>query len=144
MISDKEGKKLTDFVRWLGASEEESTLGMSDQSTTPVRMTTKEASFRGHNTPHSLRDSSKAPSGHQLQGAEAAGASEEDMRISPKKFIAYSVVRTKATLQEPARSLFWSRKKLPKQKLDRIIRSKSYILLRTTLPTYQNMWAIIL
>jgi hypothetical protein len=69
-------------------------------------MMTKEASFRGHSTPHSLRDSSKAPSGHQLQGAEAEGASEEDMGISPGKSIAYYVVRTKATLQEPARSLF--------------------------------------
>jgi hypothetical protein len=77
---------------------------MLDQSIAPVRMMTKEASFRGHNTPHSLRDSSKAPSGRQLQGAEAAGASEEDMGISPGKFIDYSVVRTKATLQEPARS----------------------------------------
>jgi hypothetical protein len=71
---------------------------MSDQSTTLVRMTIKEASFRGHNTPQSLRDSSKAPSGHQLQGAEVAGASEEDMGINPEKFIAYSVARTKATL----------------------------------------------
>jgi hypothetical protein len=79
---------------------------MSDQSTALVRMTTKEASFRGHNTAHGLRDSSKAPSGHQLQGAEVVGASEKDMGISPEKFIAYSVVRTKATLQEPARSLF--------------------------------------
>jgi hypothetical protein len=79
---------------------------MSDQSKTPVRMMTKEASFRDHSTPHSLRDSSKAPSGHQLQGAEAAEASEEDMGISPGKFIAYSMVRTKATLQEPVRSLF--------------------------------------
>jgi hypothetical protein len=69
-------------------------------------MMTKEASFRGHSTPHSLRDNSKAPSGHQLQGAEAAGASEEDMGISPEKSIAYSVVRTRATLQERARSLF--------------------------------------
>jgi hypothetical protein len=102
---------------------------------------TKEASFRGHSTLHSLRDSNKAPSGHQLQGAEVVGASEEDMGISPGKFIAYSVVRTKATLQEPARSLFWSKKKLPKQKLGRISQSKSYILLRATLPTYQNMWA---
>jgi hypothetical protein len=69
-------------------------------------MTTKEASFRGHSTLHSLQDSSKAPSGHQLQGAEAARALEEDMGISPEKFIAYSVVRTKAILQELARSLF--------------------------------------
>jgi hypothetical protein len=52
---------------------------MSDQSTAPVRMMTKEASLRGHSIPHSLRDSSKAPSGHLLQGAEAPGASEEDM-----------------------------------------------------------------
>jgi hypothetical protein len=76
---------------------------MSDQSIAPVRMMTKEASFRGHNIPHSLRDNNKAPSGHQLQGAEAAGASEEDMGI---KFIAYSVVRTRAILQERAKSLF--------------------------------------
>jgi hypothetical protein len=79
---------------------------MSDQSIALVRMMTKEASFRGHNTPHSLRDSSKAPSGHQLQGVEAVGASKEDMGINPGKSIAYSVVRTKATLQEPAISLF--------------------------------------
>jgi hypothetical protein len=79
---------------------------MLDQSTTLARMMTKEASFRGHSTPHSLRDSSKAPSGHQLQGAEAAGASEEDMGINPEKFIAYFVMRTKATLQECARLLF--------------------------------------
>jgi hypothetical protein len=141
MTSDKEGRKLTDFLKWLGASEEESTLGMLDQSIAPVRLMTKEASFRGHNTPPSLWDSSKAPSGHQLQGAEAVGASEEDMGINLEKFIAYSVVRTKATLQEPARSLFWSKKRLPKQKLGRISRSKSYILLHATLPTYQNMWA---
>jgi hypothetical protein len=79
---------------------------MSDQSIAPVRMMTKEASFRGHSTPHSLQDSGKAPSGHQLHGAEAAGASEEDMGISPEKSIAYFVVRTRATLQERARLLF--------------------------------------
>jgi hypothetical protein len=38
IISAREGKKLIDFLRRLGASEEESTLGMSDQSTTPVRV----------------------------------------------------------------------------------------------------------
>jgi hypothetical protein len=69
-------------------------------------MMTKEASFRDHSTPHSLRDSSKAPLGHQLQGAEVAGALEEDMGISPGKSIAYSVVRTRAILQECAKSLF--------------------------------------
>jgi hypothetical protein len=106
MTSDKEGKKLTDFLRRLGAWKEESTLVMSDQSTTPVRMTIKEANFKGHSTPHSLRDSSKALSGHQLQGAEASGALEEDMGINTGKFIAYSVVKTRATLRECAKSLF--------------------------------------
>jgi hypothetical protein len=79
---------------------------MSDLSTAPVRMMTKQASFRGHNTPHSLWDMSKAPSGHQLQGAEAAGVLGEDMGINPGKFIAYSVARTRDTLQEPPRLLF--------------------------------------
>jgi hypothetical protein len=79
---------------------------MSDQSIAPIKMMTKEASFKGLNAPHSLRDSSKAPSGHQLQGAEAAGASEEDMGISLGNFIAYYVVRSRATLQERVKSLF--------------------------------------
>jgi hypothetical protein len=93
---------------------------MSDQFIAPVRTMTKEASFRGHITTHSLQDSSKAPSGHQVQGAEAAGASKEDMGISPGKSIAYSVVKTRATLQERVRSSFRSKKRLPKQKPDRI------------------------
>jgi hypothetical protein len=38
--------------------------------------------------------------------AEPSGASEEDMGISPGKFIAYSVVRTRATLKECAKSPF--------------------------------------
>jgi hypothetical protein len=114
---------------------------MSDQSTTPVRMMSKEASFRGHSTTHSLRDSSKAPSGHQLQEAEAVGASEADMGISPEKSIACSTVKIRATRQEHSRLPFQSKKISPKQKPSRISRSRSYILLRATLPTYQNMWA---
>jgi hypothetical protein len=93
---------------------------MLDQSTTPVRVMTEEASFRGHNIAHSLQGSSRALLGHQLQGAEAAGASEEDMWINPGNSIAYSVVKTSATLQEHARSPFRSKKRLPKQKPDRI------------------------
>jgi hypothetical protein len=79
---------------------------MLDQSTDLVRTMTKEASFKSHNTAHNLQDNNKAPSGHQLQGAEAVGASEEDMGISLRKSIAYSVVRTRDTLQERARSPF--------------------------------------
>jgi hypothetical protein len=69
-------------------------------------MMTKEASFRGHNTPHNLRGNNKALSGHQLKGAEALGASEEDMGINLGRSIAYSVVRTRAILQECAKSPF--------------------------------------
>jgi hypothetical protein len=115
---------------------------MSDQSIAPVRVMTKEASSRGHNITHSLQDRNKAPSDHQLQGAEAAGASEEDMGISPEKSITYSVVNTRATLQERVRLPCRSKKRLLKQKPGRTSRSKFYILLRAILPTYQNMWAI--
>jgi hypothetical protein len=117
---------------------------MSDQSIAPVRVTTKEASFRGHSIPHSLRGSSKVHLGHQLQGAEALGASEEDMGIIPGKSIAYSVVRTRAILQECAKSLSRSKRRSQKPELDRISQSRSCTLLCAILPTYQSMWAIIL
>jgi hypothetical protein len=51
---------------------------------------------KGHSTPRKLRGSSKALFARQLQGAEAPGASEEDLGISQGKFIVYSVVRTRA------------------------------------------------
>jgi hypothetical protein len=115
---------------------------MSDQFTTLVRMMTEEASFRGHNKAHSLQGSSKALSGHQLQGAEVAGASEEDTGTSQGNSIAYSVVRIRATLQEHARSPSRSKKRLPKQKRIRTNRCRFYTLLRAILPIYQNTWAI--
>jgi hypothetical protein len=69
---------------------------------TPLRMTTEEVNNRGHNIPRKLQSSNKAPSGRQLQEAEAPGASEEGLGISLGKFIVYSVVRTRAILQECA------------------------------------------
>jgi hypothetical protein len=142
--SAKEGWKLTDSLRWPGASEEESTRGMSGRSIAPVRTTTKEASLRGYSTPHNLWGNNKALLGRQLQGAEALGASEEDMGISPGRSIAYSMVRTRAILQECAESPFRNKRRSQKPKLGRISRSRSCTLLRATLPIYQNMWAIIL
>jgi hypothetical protein len=103
---------------------------------------TEEASFRGHIIAHNLQGNNKALSGHQPQGVEAVGASKEDMGINPESSIAYSVVKTRATLQEHARSPLRSKRRLPKQKRDRISRSRSYILLRATLPIYQNTWVI--
>jgi hypothetical protein len=97
MTFDREGRKLTGSPKWPAASEGESILGMSDQFI-PLRMTTGEISSRGHNIPPRLRGSNRAILGPQLQGAEAPGASEEGLGISPGKFIVYSVVRTRATL----------------------------------------------
>jgi hypothetical protein len=84
---------------------------MSGRSTALARAMTREASPRGHSTPHNLRGNNKAPSGRRLQGAEAPGASEEDLGISPEKFIAYSVVKTRATLQECVESPFRSKRR---------------------------------
>jgi hypothetical protein len=117
---------------------------MSGRFIAPVRTTTKGASLRGHNTPHNLRGNNKVLSGHQLQGADAPGASEEGLGISRGRFTAYSMVRTRVILQECVKSLFRSRRRLQKPKLGRISRSRSCTLHRVTLPAYQNMWAIIL
>jgi hypothetical protein len=103
---------------------------------------TEEASFRGHSKAHSLQGNSRALSGHQLQGAEVAGASEEDMGISLGNSTAYSMVRTRATLQEHVRSPSRSKKRLPKQKRGRMSRSRFYTLLCAILLIYQNTWAI--
>jgi hypothetical protein len=82
---------------------------------------TEEASFKGHNIAHNPQGNSKALSGHQPQGAEAAGASKEGMGINPESSIVYSVVKTRVTLQEHARSPFRSRRRLLKQRRGRII-----------------------
>jgi hypothetical protein len=76
--------------------------------------------IRGHNTPHNLRGNNKAFSGHQLQGAEAPGASEEDLGISLGRSTACSVVRTRAILQKCAKSPFRSKRRSQKPKLGRI------------------------
>jgi hypothetical protein len=102
----------------------------------------EEASFKGHIIAHNPQGNRKALSGHQPQGAEATGASKEGMGISLESSIVYFVVKTRATLQEHARLPFRSRRRLLKKRHDRISRSKSYILLRATLPIYQNMWVI--
>jgi hypothetical protein len=99
---------------------------------------TEEAILKGHNTAPSLQDNNKALSGHQSQGAEAAGASEEDTKISPDGYIVYSVVKIRATPQEHAKSQSRSKRILPKLRRGRISQSKSYILLHAILPMYQS------
>jgi hypothetical protein len=86
MISGKEGKKLTDTLRWPGASEEDSTLGMSGQSIMLAQVMIGEANPKGKSMAPNHQGHNKVPSGHQLQEAEGAEASEEDMEISQELF----------------------------------------------------------
>jgi hypothetical protein len=144
MTFAKEVRKLIGSPRWPGASEEESIWGMLGQFTTPLKVMTEEVSCRGRNILHNLWGSNKALFSRQLQEAEAPGASEEDMETSPGRSIAYFVVKTRAILQECAKSPYKSRRRLQKPKPGKVNRSRSCTLLRVTHPTYQNMWVIIL
>jgi hypothetical protein len=84
---------------------------MSGQFIIPLRVTIKEVSLRGCNTPHNLWGNSKALSGHQLQGVEAPGEKGEDKGISLERSTAYYVVRTRAILQECAKSSIRSKRR---------------------------------
>jgi NADH:ubiquinone oxidoreductase subunit D len=57
----EEAYRFSEMTRGFG---EQSTLCMSDQFTTPVRVMTKEANFRGRSKVHSLQGSSRALSGY--------------------------------------------------------------------------------
>ena len=138
MIFGKEGKKLIDTLRWPGASEEDSSPGMSGQSIMPAQVMIGEANPKGNSTAPNHQGRNKVPSGHQLQEAEGAEALEEETEISPEDCFVCSVAKTKATPQERAKSRFRSRKRLPKLKHGRISRSKSYIPLHAILPMSQS------
>jgi hypothetical protein len=72
---------------------------------------TEEVNNRGHNIPRKLRGSNNAIFGRQLQEAKAPGASEEGLGINLGKFIAYSVVKTRAILQGYTMSPFRNKRK---------------------------------
>jgi hypothetical protein len=103
MTFGKEGKKPTDTLRWLGASEEDSTLGMSGQSIMPAQVTTRETTIKGSSTTLSPQEHNKALSGHRLQEAEGGEASEEDMEISPGNCFVCSRVKIRGIPQERAK-----------------------------------------
>jgi hypothetical protein len=117
---------------------------MSGQFTTPLRVMTEEVICKGRSILHNLQGSNKALSARQLQEAEAPGALEEDMGISQGRSTVYFVVKTRAILQECAKSPFKSRRRSQKPKPKKINRSRFCTLLRVTHLTYQNMWVIIL
>jgi hypothetical protein len=139
MTFGKEGKKPTDTLRWLGASVEDSTLGMSGQSIMPAQVTTRETIPKGSNIALSRQEHNKALSGHRLQKAEGGETSEEDMEIDPRNCFVCSAVKIRGIPQERAKLRFRSRKKLPKLKHDRISQSRFCIPLRATLPTSRSM-----
>jgi hypothetical protein len=66
------------------------------------------------------------------------------MGTNPGRFNVYFVVKTRAILQECVKSPSKSRRRSQKPKPGKINRSRSYILLSVTHPTYQSMWVIIL
>jgi hypothetical protein len=138
MISAKEGRKHTCFLRWPGASEEDFTPDTSGQSIMPAQVMIEEVNPKGNNTAPNHQGHNKVPSGHQLQEAEGAEASKEDTETSPEDCFVCSAAKTKATPQERAKSRFISRRRLPKLKHDRISQSKFYILLHAILLTSQN------
>jgi hypothetical protein len=128
MISGKEGKKLTDTLRWPGASEEDSTLGMSGQSIMLAQVMIGEAKPKGNSAAPNHQGRNKVPSGHQLQEAEGAESSVEDMEISPGDCFVCSAAKTKATPQERAKSQFRSRKRSSKQVLHTASCYSPYVL----------------
>jgi hypothetical protein len=136
MIFGKEAKKLTDTLKWPGASEEDSTPGMSGQSIMLAQVTKGETKPKGSSIAPNHQGRNKVPSGHQLQEAEGADALEENLEISLGDCFVCSVVKTKATPQERAKSRFRSRKRLPKLKHDRI--SRRPLSFHAILPTSQN------
>jgi hypothetical protein len=142
MIFGKEGKKLTDTLKWPGASKEDSTLGMLGQSIVPAQVTTWETKPKGSSIAPNNRGHNKVPLDYQLQEVEGAGASEEDMETSLGDCFVCSAVKTKATPQVRAKSRFRSRKRLPKPKHNRISRTRFYIPLHAILPTSHSTTSI--
>jgi hypothetical protein len=112
MTFGKEGKKPTNTLRWPGASEEDSTLGMLGQSIMLAQVTTGETILKGSSTALSRRDHNKALLGHRLQEAEGGEASEEDMEISPGNYFVCSTEKIRGIPQGRAKLRFRSRKNL--------------------------------
>jgi hypothetical protein len=109
MIFGKEGKKLINILRWLGASKEDSTLGMSYRSIIPVQATTGGIIPKRNNTALSHQGCNKVLSGHQLHEAEGEEASDEYLEISPGTYFVYSAEKIRVIPQGHAKSRSRSR-----------------------------------
>jgi hypothetical protein len=95
---------------------------------------------KGNKTTPNQQGLSRVPSDCQLQEVEGEeDALGGDTTLSRENYSAYSMERIRGTQQEPAKSQFKSRRKLPKPKQDIITRIRSFILLRIIIHTSQNM-----
>jgi hypothetical protein len=103
MTSGKEGRKLTDILRWPGASKEGSTQGMSGRYTIPSKVKTEAITTKGSNTLPSQLGCDKAPSDHQPQEAEGDEASEEDLTHNQEGCSACSMESIRGTQLGPAK-----------------------------------------
>jgi hypothetical protein len=100
MIFAREGRRPTGILRSLGASEEHSTLGMSEKSTTPAQMMTGQTTLKETNKAHNLQECRKPLTGYQLQEAEEEEALEEDSAPNLGDCYAYSVGRIRDIQQD--------------------------------------------
>jgi hypothetical protein len=87
------------------------------------------------------QQSSFRPPAPRGRGARGFGGRYGDQ---PRRSTVYFVVKTRAILQECAKSPSKSRRRSQKPKPGKVNRSRSYILLRVTHPTYQSMCVIFL
>jgi hypothetical protein len=142
MTFGREGKKPADTLRWPGASEEDSTLGMSGQSIIQAQAMTGEIILKGISTTPNHQGHNKSPLGHQLQEVDGREASKEGMVIILGDCFAYSVGKIRDTRQGRAKSRSKNIRKLLKPKHSRTHRSRSCILLHAILHISLSMWAI--
>jgi hypothetical protein len=70
MTFAREGRKLTSILRCIGASEEDSTPGISERSIIPTQMMIGQTTPKAASKALNQRECSKPPTGHQLQEAE--------------------------------------------------------------------------
>jgi hypothetical protein len=123
-------------------SKEDSTQGMSGRFIIPAHAAIGEIIPKGNNTDPNHQGHNKVPLGYQLQEAEGAEASEEDMVISSGCCSACSVAKIRDTRQGRAKSQSKSRRKSLKPKHGRTCRRRYCILLHAILRISWSMWAI--
>jgi hypothetical protein len=136
MISDKEGRKLTNILRWPGASEEGSTQAMLEQYIILAKVKTEAIITKGTSTVPSQMGRIKALLDCQPQEAEEDEASEEDSTHNQEGCSSCSMERIRGTQLEHAKLQYRNKRRELRPKHDKISRSKSYILLRVISHTF--------